>query len=455
MLRKVIQTICGAGAMARPRYAVVAVILLLVFGGFAWILITQPWNRSGFSVASSSQSTSASDLSNTLARSGYGPDGVDIRMLWATPEYFRFTGQLSSAAQYDVERHLVFFIWENIHDHDLGEPLWPQLRIDGGTIIEPSRVISPASAAHHRFSVVLYRSFNEQGLQVITPETRSLEIILPPVNSESASSVLYWPLPVEYGETLIPAEFQLSWATLLALLGGVLAAMWPCFFQLTAYFIPTLAGISVAQTQKKDSSAAVRLRVLKTAVFFVLGFIIVYTIAGAVAGFTAQSLGGASLFSALQRPLSIAAGIVILIAAVRLAANARAPLVCKMPIANFLGKKNTGYLGTMVLGLAFAVGCTTCFGAALMLGLIAYVGIAGTPFLGALVMFLFALGMAVPLVAGALFMARILSFLGRLERVAPYMLFASSVIMVGFAILLLSGQYMAFSNLIFGGISLR
>jgi len=222
--------------------------------------------------------------------------------------------------------------------------------------------------------------------------------------------------------------------------------MWPCLFQLTAYFIPTLAGISASQARQREAPAVVRLRVLKTAAFFVLGFVIVYTAAGAAAGFAAQSLDGTSVFWTWRRYLSIAAGLVILLMAVRLAANSRAPLVCKMPLGNFLGKKNPGYLVTMLLGLAFAAGCTTCFGAALVLGIITYVGIAGTPIYGALIMALFAVGMAIPLMLGAMAMARVVSLLGRLEKVAPYIVLGSSAVMAGFAALLLSGRYMAISN---------
>ncbi|MBI4279748.1 MAG: sulfite exporter TauE/SafE family protein, partial [Armatimonadetes bacterium] len=223
----------------------------------------------------------------------------------------------------------------------------------------------------------------------------------------------------------------------------------PCLFQLTAYFIPTLAGLSMSQAQGKGSSAALRLRVVKTAALFVLGFVIVYTAAGAAAGYAAQSLHGTSVFWTYQRPLSIAAGLVLLFMAIRLAANARAPLVCKMPVASFLGTKDTGHLGTMLLGLAFAIGCSTCFGAALILGIITYAGMAGTPLDGALIMFLFSLGMAVPLIAGAAAMARVLSLLGRLEKVAPWMALASSAIMAGFAVLLLTGRFMDVSNRFF------
>ncbi|MBI2246860.1 MAG: cytochrome c biogenesis protein CcdA [Armatimonadetes bacterium] len=406
-------------------------------------------NRPGTQAADRPPSTaqiSGQEITNLLSRSGYGPGGSDVRVLWATREYFRFTAQQATASQYDPENNLVFFVWENIHDGDLTESFRPVLRVDGGVTYEPARVIVPADAVHHRFSVFIYPREDPHGAPIVGTQTRSLELILPPATADGARSILSWVLPVEYPSALRVATTHLTWASLLALLGGLLASMWPCLFQLTAYFIPSLAGISMDQARRPDQAATARAHVMKAAAFFVLGFVIVYTAAGAAAGFAAQSLSGTTLFWSLRRPLSIAAGLVILVMALRVAINARAPLVCRMPGAVKLGRWSGGHLGTMLLGLSFAIGCTTCFGAAVVLGIVAYAGMTGTPLFGALIMFLFALGMAIPLLAGAAAMARVLSLLGRLERVAPWMALGSSIVMAGFAVMLLSGRFMVLSN---------
>ncbi len=440
----------GAGALARPRQAVRAAAIFSALSVLIWLLIT----RTGGQILSrdpiAPPAISAAAVTRLLSRSGYGPGGSDVRALWATPEYFHFTQQFAMATHYHAEQNLVFFVWENIHDGDLPEALRPILRVDGVTSYLPAQVVVPADAVHHRFSVVIYPRTDARGTAILSERTRSLELILPQVNAEGAQSVLYWALPNEYPQGMQQAApFQLTGASLLALLGGVLASMWPCLFQLSAYFIPSLAGISMSQVQQRTYAGTDRVHVVKTAGFFILGFVIVYTAAGAAAGLAAQSLSGSALFWSLRGPFSIVAGLVILFMALRVAINARAPLVCKMPGAVRLGRWGTGYLGTMLLGLAFATGCTTCFGAALILGIVAYAGLTGTPLFGALIMFLFSLGMAIPLLAGAAAMARVLTLLGRLEKVAPWMALASSAIMAGFAALLLSGRFMAVSNWFF------
>jgi cytochrome c-type biogenesis protein len=126
--------------------------------------------------------------------------------------------------------------------------------------------------------------------------------------------------------------------------------------------------------------------------------------------------------------------------AARLAVQARAPLVCKMPVLTMAGRFGKGPLGTVILGLAFATGCMTCFGAAIVLGMFAYVFTAASPLVGAAVLFLFSLGIAVPLVIAAVAMARVLPLLGHLERNARYLSLASSAIMAMYGVLLLTGS---------------
>ncbi len=121
-----------------------------------------------------------------------------------------------------------------------------------------------------------------------------------------------------------------QWGLILALLGGMLAAMWPCLFQLTVYFIPALAG--VAMQDAGASKRARRRQVLAAAFFFILGFTLLYTATGALIGFAAQRLGDTAQFEVWQRYFGMAAGVIVIGLALRVAAKARAPLVCRMPV---------------------------------------------------------------------------------------------------------------------------
>ena len=103
-------------------------------------------------------------------------------------------------------------------------------------------------------------------------------------------------------------------------------------------------------------------------------------------------------------------------------------------------------LEMMLAGLAFATGCMTCFGSALVVGMVVYIGLAQSALYGALVLFLFSLGMGIPLVIAALAMARALPLLLKLENAVPWMALVSAVLMAGFGVLLISGNYMLVSE---------
>jgi thiol:disulfide interchange protein DsbD len=194
--------------------------------------------------------------------------------------------------------------------------------------------------------------------------------------------------------------------------------------------------------------AVVRARVLKTALLFVSGIVVVYTLAGAAAGYAVQTPGAQSFFEVWRRPMAIAAALLVGAMAVRMALRARAPMVCHMPMFSPIERLGKSPVGTMLLGVAFATGCMTCFGAALTLGTFTYVAATGSVFVGAATLFVFALGFAVPLVIGSLFMARVLPLLDRLQRLVPALTLASSAVMLGFALLLLTDRYHVVSDLI-------
>ncbi len=101
---------------------------------------------------------------------------------------------------------------------------------------------------------------------------------------------------------------------------------------------------------------------------------------------------------------------------------------------------------SMVVGVAFATGCMTCSGSAVLIGMVLYVGLAGSPLVGATLLFLFSLGMGIPLVAGAMAMAKILPVLFKLEKIVPWMGIASALLIASYGGILMTGNFMAFSS---------
>ncbi len=368
-----------------------------------------------------------------------GISGAEMTATYATPEYFVASFPDGAAELYSPQGEPVFVVSESTHTESLSDEL-PNLvlAVDGKTYISDFTEVKVTSA-HHRVTLVRF-----DVSQAEMDNASAMTLTMPD------GQAMAWDLPIEYDVADTP--FGIGWATVMALLAGMLASMWPCLFQLTAYFIPALAGMNM-QDASGQVALGQRVRVFRAALYFVLGFTIVYTTAGAIIGFAAGQLGETAFFGSLQRWVAFGAGIIVIGLGLRVAAKARAPLVCKMPVLSKMAHESNGSARPwemMVAGIAFATGCMTCFGSALVIGMVVYVGMAQSALYGAAILFLFSLGMGIPLVIAGVMMAKVLPLLFKLEKMVRWMGIASALLMLSFGVLLLSGNYMAFAEFIYG-----
>lgn len=438
--------------LAHWRALMAAVLLAALSMGLAWWVTS---DRSSSSVAPLADTDGIADL----VRYGTVRKGVDIDVdvLFATPRYYSLVRRQQPVSADGLPAYL-FLVTETTHVEDLpaSRPR-PLLRVNGGAWGEPAEIKLVADSPHHRSTMVRFEAVGESSqVNTFVSGQGSFELSFqPPSDTESASNPFSWQMTSSSFSAGGAGTFRLTWVSVLAVLAGLVAAMWPCLFQLTAFFIPALAGLSM-QEARAGVPLTRRFQVVKAAFFFVLGFTLVYTAGGALIGFAAQRLGDTPDFYVWQRYAAIGGGIMIIILALRVAAKVRAPLVCKMPVLSRMShsQKMASPFELMFAGLAFATGCMTCFGAAIVIAMVVYVGLAGSIVVGALTMFLFSLGMGIPLVLAAIAMAKVLPVLFRLEKLMPWMGLASSILMVGFAILLITGNYMALTEWVYQALPL-
>ncbi|MDP2662193.1 MAG: cytochrome c biogenesis protein CcdA [Dehalococcoidia bacterium] len=426
------------------------------------------------------------DVLSALLRAGTRPEGTQpsVNALLASPIYFDMSGRMppQEAAR---EPSLLFYVSEDSHGHLPAVPPQPFLRIDGGAAQYPVAVDVLADSDHHRTAAIRYSAVSAGGSRLVTQGSGLLELVFPAPEGalEPSLNVLSWRLPIDYGKGISSREVALglpagasgsprsqvgssgpagaalpalggdglTLAAILALLGGMLLALSPCLTQLGVYYAATLAGVSTeAGSQGFDSMAAARRHVIQTGLFFTLGFTLVYTAGGAAAGFVGESLGTLGPVSAWMRPLSIAAGIVILVMALRVAWNARAPLVCHLPMAGLFGaKRRTGPLGSIVMGISFAGGCLACFSATVLPALLLYAGATASVTYGALLLLVFSLGITLPCLALAFGVSRFQPFLRRLQNTGPLLGMTSAMMMAVFGIIMVTDQFHLVSGLIY------
>jgi cytochrome c biogenesis protein CcdA len=362
-----------------------------------------------------------------------------ISGVYATPTYFAMTEQSRQADEYLPEKFAVFYLFEDIHVGALPRTApTVMLRLDNGTELLPVDREVLRDSFHHRATVVRFARTDANGRSLIGDATSSLTLVAhdPAAHVEQT---MEWKLPIVYPRD-VGSVNDLSLPTLVALLAGLLAVLSPCLLQLTVYYTFALAGMSM-QANAIDAPGA-RAQVIRTALFFVAGFTVVFTVAGLLAGLAGEKLQTSGVMDAWNRPLAVAAGVGILLLGLWVGANSGAPGFCRLPLAALPARRRwTDALKAMFLGSAFAIGCSTCFGGALFISLMIYVGAVGSAALGALALFLFSIGIAIPYLLAAAFLSRALPLVSSLQRAASVVGLVCSVALIFFGVILITDNF--------------
>ena len=208
---------------------------------------------------------------------------------------------------------------------------------------------------------------------------------------------------------------------LLALAAGALSFSSPCTLPLVPGYLGYMSGVSSS-----------RGRTVGAAGLFVIGFAIVFTSLGAVA----SELGSLLL---LHRPLiEKLAGALIVVLGLFVLGLAPLPFLMRegRPL---LERVRPGPSGALLLGAAFAFGWTPCVGPVLGSILLLASG-QGTLTAGALLLFLYSLGLGLPFLAAALFLDRFRSVSAWLRRHSAPINAAGGLLLVAMGMLVFLGR---------------
>jgi len=435
--------------LARWARALALAVVGLV-AAWSWLFVVSQWGPANRIDILTFKAGLTSTVQRTLLRQGEGAGhhshtAAMISGLYATPTYFTMTEQTLEADRYRPDRYAVFYLFEDIHLGQLSRTgPTVSLRLDDGRQLTPVDSEILRDSPHHRATLVRFPKTDASGAPFFDDSASALTLVThdPAAHAEKT---MQWSLPIVYPTGLEGTGLPLP--TLIALLAGLLAVLSPCLLQLTVYYTFALAGMNA---QPLDAVAA-RRRVIATALYFVAGFTVIFTASGALAGVAGERLQTTGIMEAWNRPLMMASGVGILVLGVWVGASSGAPGLCRLPRLAALGAGSRWFdrLKTMFLGAAFAIGCSTCFGGALFISLMIYVGSIGSASLGALALFLFSVGIAVPYLLAAVFLSRALPLLTSFHRVSAGIGAACSVVLVFFGVILLTDTFHIPSDLLY------
>ncbi len=226
-----------------------------------------------------------------------------------------------------------------------------------------------------------------------------------------------------------------------AFAAGVLSFLSPCVLPLIPSYATFITGLSLDELTTTGAAES-RRAVLVHGVLFVAGFTLVFLLLGASATFLGSLLRTYSEWvGRLGGVLLIAFG-AYLLGWLRLPGAGRE---WRLHLAN----KPVGYLGTVIVGVAFGAGWTPCIGPVLG-GILTLAATRGSVGDGIGLLAVYSAGLAVPFLLATLLLERFMSGLRGAGRWLPWVSRASGALLVGVGILLLSGSMSVLSSTLAG-----
>jgi cytochrome c-type biogenesis protein len=212
-------------------------------------------------------------------------------------------------------------------------------------------------------------------------------------------------------------------ALVIAFSGGLVSFLSPCTLPLLPGYVSYISGLGTEEVQERENT-----RIVMTASgLFVLGFSLIFTSLGATASYIGSLISGHVHF------LTQLSGVFIIVMALAMIGTIRAPFLYQDK--RFHLTREWGIWSAFPLGMAFAFGWSPCIGPVLT----SILGVAmtdSTAQQGALLLFIYALGLGVPFLVFAFFAGRMFGAMGWFRR------HYRAINLVGGGVLLVMGAFL-------------
>ncbi len=217
-----------------------------------------------------------------------------------------------------------------------------------------------------------------------------------------------------------------------AFIAGVVSFLSPCVLPIIPGFLAYLAGSTqvASVTKRRD--------IFVNAVFFVLGFSVVFALLGILLQTILLSVG-----FEVQAWTSRIGGIVIIFFGLYLVGLIKIGFLERDHKITIKKTFNSRYLTSFVFGIAFAVGWTPCVGAVLG-GILALA--TSAPLSAFLLLFIYALGLGLPFLLVGLFTAQATSLIARIGDRFKYVNMAFGVILIILGVLVFTENLSLLGN---------
>lgn len=198
-----------------------------------------------------------------------------------------------------------------------------------------------------------------------------------------------------------------------AFTAGILSFFSPCVLPLIPSYVTYITGMTFGQLNEEHPGAKVRMTVLLHSIAFVAGFSLVFIALGGLVGLASYTFQDSLRQSLVW--MQKGGGVFIFFFGLHLSGI--------FPFKFLLGEKRlhihrkpAGYLGTLIVGIAFAAGWTPCTGPILAAILTLAAGSGGGIWQGVGLLTVYSAGLGIPfIIAGVLFHG-FLTFFNRFKK---------------------------------------
>jgi cytochrome c-type biogenesis protein len=219
---------------------------------------------------------------------------------------------------------------------------------------------------------------------------------------------------------------------------GLFSFLSPCVLPLVPSYATFITGMSLDELTAGERTRT-RRAVMTHGVLFVLGFTLVFLALGASATF----LG--SLMRYYSEWVGRIGGVVLVVFGLYLMGLLRLP-GAEREFRVHLSDKPVGYMGTMLVGVAFGAGWTPCIGPVLG-GILTLAATTGSVSQGMGLLAVYSLGLALPFLLATLLLDRFLDGFRRYRHLLPWVSRASGLLLLIVGVLLITGSFTTLSGM--------
>ena len=232
-----------------------------------------------------------------------------------------------------------------------------------------------------------------------------------------------------------------SGGLLVAFTAGVLSFLSPCVLPLIPSYATFLTGLTVDELAESGGTERARARraMLIHGGLFVAGFSLVFIALGASATMLGSMLNYYSTW--VQR----VGGVLLIVFGVYLLGLIRIPGAGR-ELRVHVAEKPVGYVGSVVVGIAFGAGWTPCIGPVLG-GILTLAATRESVAEGVGLLAGYSAGLALPFLLATLALDRFLAGFRRFRRFLPWVQRVSGVLLILVGLLLLTGSFTFLSSL--------